>query len=342
MTETNLTATPIYHSNFEEIVLQHLRVREPMCVWSPPGCGKTEHIKQIVESAGYEFIDWRLALMDAVDVRGIPYRGEDGRTHYASPASLPVEGCKPTVLMLDEIGQAHSSVVGPAGQLINERMLGDYKLPDNVVIFAASNRHFDRAAVNRMPTHTANRFLHYELVVRPLEWIDWAINAGINSHVVSYIKFRPEQIYQFDPKATAPAFPSLRTWVKLSNMLDGVADNSELIGTFARAAVGQATGGEFAGFVSALDQLPDIDDIIANPDDHDAPKEPDLRYALTSALARRVDEDNVENIWQFMLKMPDEFQVLWAKFALVNEDFDITQHPVHNEITSLHKAILTS
>ena len=299
-------------------------------------------MKQIIESAGWAFIDWRLAQMDAVDVRGICYRGEDGRTHYAPPASLPFSDCQPTVLFLDEISQAHPSVSGVAGQLINEGALGEYKLPDNVVIFAASNRHFDRASVNRMPSHTANRFMHYELVVRALEWCDWAVDAGVDARVVSYIRFRPEQMYQFDPKATAPAFPSLRTWVKLSNMLDGVEDSSELVNTFARASVGDATGGEFAGFVSALDRLPDIDALIADPDAHDVPSEPDLKWAITSALARRVDEDNVENIWQFMLKMPDEFQVLWAKYALVADDFDLTQHPVYSEIINLHKAILTS
>ena len=128
--QSKLTAVPVYHSNLDSIVLQHLKTREPMCIWSPPGCGKTEHIQQIITDAGYLFVDWRLAQMDAVDVRGICFRGEDGRTHYAPPASLPVNGCQPTVLFLDEISQAHPSVAGVAGQLINERMLGEYKLPD--------------------------------------------------------------------------------------------------------------------------------------------------------------------------------------------------------------------
>tara|TARA_Y100000310_G_scaffold180951_1_gene180883 strand:+ start:1994 stop:3025 length:1032 start_codon:yes stop_codon:yes gene_type:complete len=343
MTESNLQATAIYHSNLESVVLRHLKTKEPMMLWSPPGCGKTEHMKQIIESAGYDFIDWRLAQMDAVDVRGIPYKGEDGRTHYAVPGTLPLIGCRPTVLFLDEIMQAHQSVVAPAGQIINERGIGnDYVLPDNVVVMAASNRHFDRAAANRMPAHTANRFLHYELVVRPLEWCEWAVDANIDWRVVSYIRFRPEVIYMFDPKQTEPAFASLRTWVKLSNMIDGLADNDPLIDTFSKASVGRAVGGEFRAFVDSLDKLPDIDDVIANPDNYDVPKDRCLQYAMVSALTHRTDESNVENVWKMMIKFDDEYQTFWAKDVIALGAFDLTQHPVYNEVLTLCKQQLTT
>ena len=343
---TTLVATPLYHANsevasLESAVQRHLVTQIPMCVWSPPGCGKTEHIKQIIESAGFIFLDWRLAQMDQCDVRGIPYI-LDGRTYYAPPADLPAIGCAPTVLFLDELMQAHPSVVAVAGQVINERRIGGYTLPDNVVVMAATNRPFDRAAANRMPGHTAGRFLHYELVVRPTDWCDWAVANNVDDRVVAYLRFRPDQCYKYDPKASTPAYPSLRTWTRLATMIDGLGNDNPMLSTYARAAIGDATGGEFAAFITALERLPDIDAIIADPDAHDDPVEPDLRFAVSAALARRCDEDNVENVWQYMLKLDDEYQCLWAKDVIAIGDFDITQHEVFTEIVSLHQTILTS
>tara|TARA_R110002020_G_scaffold160008_4_gene344332 strand:+ start:1906 stop:3018 length:1113 start_codon:yes stop_codon:yes gene_type:complete len=342
MENNKLTAVPVYHNNLAEIVKGHLATKIPMCIWSPPGCGKTDHMRQIAVEAGFAIIDWRLAQMDAADVRGIPYIGDDGRTHYAPPATLPVEGCGPTVLFLDEIMQAHGSVTAVAGQIIHERRLGDYVLPDNVVVFAASNRHFDRAAANRMAAHTANRFLHYELVVNSHDWCEWAVANRVDERVVSFLRWRPELCYQYDPKSTSPAYPSLRSWTHLASIISAVDENSDIVRTYALGAVGEGAGSEFIGFIKTLRRLPDIDEIIANPDDHDDPEESDLRHGITGAMARRADEDNVENIWKFMIKLPDDWQVLWAKDVMALGFFDITQHPVYAEVISLHREALTS
>ena len=335
------TCMPILHSTLERHAIRHLNTKRPMCIWSPPGCGKTDHIRQIAANAGYDVIDWRLAQMDAVDVRGIPYRGEDNRTHYAPPASLPADDCGPTLLFLDEIMQAHSSVSAVAGQLIHERRLGDYHLPDNVVVFAASNRHFDRAAATRMAAHTANRFLHYELEIRPTEWCDWATANRVDDRIIGVIRWRPELVYQYDPKEIEPAYPSLRSWTNLSDLIDGETDTI-MLHSFSCAAVGRATGSEFTGYVKALRQLPDLDEIIADPDAYDDPEQPDLRNGVTAGLARRADENNIEAIWRYMIKLADDWQVLFAKDVMALGYFDLTQTEVYNEIVSLHAEALTA
>lgn len=329
----------IRHSQFDAIASVHLLKRTPMFIWSPPGCGKTEHLAQICESLGFDLIDWRLAQMDAVDVRGIPFRTNDGRTDYAPPLSLPEEGCGPTVLFLDELMQAHPSVVAVAGQLINERRLGDYHLPDNVVIVGASNRHTDRSAANKMPAHTANRFSHYELTVGAEEWAEWAIQNNIDERVIAFVRFRPELVYQFDPKSDEVAYPTLRSWTRLSSLIDGV-DDSALLHPLAVATVGGGAGAEFVAFCTALDDLPDLDALIANPADHVDPQRADLRYAITTALSRRADDANVESIWAFLLKLPAEYQVLWAKYVRSLNQFDFLSTGVYLDVIAIHRDIL--
>jgi len=344
-TNDTLVAVKIYHSQIERLLLKHFAVKEPMFVWSPPACGKTSIINQICEAQGWKLFDVRLAQMDAVDVRGIPYKGEDGRTHYANPSWLPAEDGSdgPCVVFLDEYMQARPDVASVMGQAINERRLGEYVFPDNCLIVGASNRQSDRASTNRMPTQIANRFAHYELAVKPTEWCEWGMANGIDERVIGFIRFRPELVYQFDPKQTKPAYATLRTWEKVSNMIKGEASSDiDFIEQVSYALVGEAVGSEFVGFVRALDVLPDIGEIIANPDDHDDPEKPDLRYAVSSALSRYADSDNVENIWSYLLKLPAEFQILWSKDVLAIGEFDMTQHPVYHEVISLHRDILTT
>jgi hypothetical protein len=344
MQDNNLTAVPMNHSHMPRMIQKHMETKVPMFIWSPPGCGKTAIVEAICEQFGWRLIDLRLAQMDTVDVRGIPFIFE-GRTYYAAPGALPPEDGSwgPCIIFLDEYMQARQDVAAVSGQLVNERRLGDYHLPDNVLIMAASNRAGDRAASGRMPTQIANRFLHYELVVRPTEWCDWATANGIDDRVVAFIRFRPELVYQFDPKATAPAYPTLRTWEKVSTMIKGEASSDvEYIRRVTYAAVGEGAGAEFVGFVTALENLPDIDAIIADPDAHDDPERPDLRFAVAAALGRRADQGNVESIWSYLLKLPAEWQVLWSKDVVSLGDFDLTQHPVYNEIISLHRDILTA
>ena len=344
---------PIGHNQLDEIVAVHLASREPMFLWGSPGGGKSAHLESAVTKCGYVYNDMRMAEKDTADVRGVPKPvqvtvGEftEWVTQWARPSDLPSHDCPPTVINLDELQQAHQSVGVLAGRLVNERKIGDYTLNDNVVVFGASNLHTDRAGANRMLSHTANRFMHYELMIDAHQWTgDYAVSADIDPRVIGFIRFRPELVYKFDPKDASPAFPSLRMWEKLSNVLKHVENNNlVLLNAVSCGAVGMAVGSEFVGFCRGLDRLPDIQAIIADPDAHDDPVEPDLRYAVGSALARFSDEDNIENIWQYMGKLPAEYQVLFAKDVVANTSnsgFDLTQHSVYTEIINLHQDMLT-
>ena len=101
-------------------------------------------------------IDLRLALMEPTDLRGIPYYNEKtGQMMWAPPADLPTQELADQfeciVLFLDEMNQAPQSVQAAAYQLILNRRLGTYTLPDNVLIVAAGNRESDRGVAYRMP-----------------------------------------------------------------------------------------------------------------------------------------------------------------------------------------------
>ena len=67
---------------------------------------------------------------------------------WAPPQELPTEEFAKkfnyVVLFLDEMNSAAPAVQAAAYQLILNRRIGQYKLPDNVLIVAAGNREADK------------------------------------------------------------------------------------------------------------------------------------------------------------------------------------------------------
>ena len=85
------------------------------------------------------------------------------------------------------MNSAAPAVQAAAYQLILNRRVGQYKLPDNVLIVAAGNREADKGVTYRMPAPLANRFVHLELAVDFDDWFAWAVENKIHNDVVGYL-----------------------------------------------------------------------------------------------------------------------------------------------------------
>jgi hypothetical protein len=101
-------------------------------------------------------------------------------------------------LFLDELNAAPAMVQASCYQLVLDRQLGEYTLPEDWAIIAAGNRDSDRAATTRMPTPLRNRFVPFEFEVDLQEWSEWAIQNGIRPEVIAFLRFRPELLSMFD------------------------------------------------------------------------------------------------------------------------------------------------
>jgi MoxR-like ATPase len=83
-------------------------------------------------------VDLRMALMDPTDIKGVPYYSAgDNTMKWATPSELPTAefAAKHDVifLFLDELNSAPPAVQAAAYQLILNRKVGQYTLPENVV-----------------------------------------------------------------------------------------------------------------------------------------------------------------------------------------------------------------
>ena len=117
-------------------------------LWGPPSVGKSQIVMQIAQRHGVVLIDLRLSQMEPTDLRGIPFR-QGERVEWSIPSMLPEAAHHGAagILLLDEINAAPPTVTAATYQLILDRRLGDYRVPDGWALFAAGNRQGDRGVV---------------------------------------------------------------------------------------------------------------------------------------------------------------------------------------------------
>jgi hypothetical protein len=291
--------------------------KQPVFVWSGPGAGKSSVISQVAAALNLQLRDVRALLLDPVDLRGLPFLGSDGRSKWATPDFLPQDG--EGILFLDELNAAPAMVQASCYQLVLDRKLVEYTLPDGWSIVAAGNRDSDRAVTTRMPTPLRNRFVHLDFEVDLQEWSEWAIQAGIRPEVIAFLRFRPALLAAFDKDATA--FPSPRSWEFVSRILDALdsASNEAIEHELIAGAVGMGPATEFTGFLRMFRELPDIDAILMSPHQASVPDEPSAQFAVASALARSASDTNFDRICIYLDRLPTEFRVLCVHDATLRD-----------------------
>ncbi len=276
-------------------VLRAFKNKRPVFLWGPPGIGKSELIAGLTEELGGHMIDLRLGQCEPTDLRGIPYFDRDrGVMNWAPPIELPSQELADQypviVLFLDEMNSAAPAVQGAAYQLILNRQVGTYKLPDNVVLVAAGNRESDKGVSYRMPSPLANRFVHLE--VRPDfdSWFQWAVGKNIHKDVVGYLSFAKQDLFDFDAKSASRSFATPRTWSFVSDFLyDEDATDAELTDLIA-GTVGEGLAVKFMAHRKVAGQMPNPGDVLAGKVKELKVKEVSAMYSLTISMCYELQE----------------------------------------------------
>ena len=281
----------------------------PTFLWGAPGVGKSSIVKQIAKEKNIGFIDLRLALMDPTDLKGIPFYDKESHTAlWAPPAFLPKEG--EGILFLDELNSAPPSVQSSAYQLILDRRVGEYELPDGWAIVAAGNRDGDRGVTYRMPSPLANRFVHFEMEVDINDWRLWAFETGINAKIIAYISYKNEHLFTFDSKSDVKSFATPRSWEYVHSVLNSSLDASILLEVLS-GTVGKEVAVSFLSFTKVMDKLPDMEEILQTGKGEYS-EGIDVLYALSAGLVSRVLQDAscIDNLLKYTLELQSEFAVM--------------------------------
>lgn len=318
------TSTRTVSPNSAKASIKHaLRKKRPIFLWGPPGIGKSDIVAQITASLpNSHLIDVRLSLWEPTDIKGIPYFNSNANTmSWAPPSELPSQEFAAQydniVLFLDEMNSAAPSVQAAAYQLILNRKVGTYKLPDNVMIVAAGNREADKGVTYRMPAPLANRFVHLELAVNFDDWFSWAVNNKVHQDVVGYLSFSKKDLYDFDPKSPSRSFATPRSWSFVSELLEDDIDAGTTTDLVA-GAIGEGLAVKFMAHRKVAASMPNPSDILAGKVKEMKTKEISAMYSLTVSLCYELKEADAAGDKKF-----DEKVSNFLRFAMDNFDTEL-------------------
>lgn len=318
-TVTTILATNINHNPGQAIHLS-----------GPPGVGKTSLVYAAAKEAGIpedRVLLLRPALMDPVDLLGVP-AVTDGSTSFCPPANLLAfaEGTGPGVILIDELPQSAVAMQNALGGLLLEGRLGALTIDKQVARISTGNRVQDKAGASRLLSQIGNRICHLELGASLDDWSKWALGAGVDPHLIAFMRMRPNLLHDFDPDRMSN--PTPRSWEMVSRIPKTLPEHA--YHAMCSGLVGQGAAAEWVGTRKILDDMPSIDGILAAPMDAALPTEPVIRYAIASSLALQVNPRTFPQAMQYMTRLPLEFQALFVSLVHAR-DRDLLAGPAFNE-----------
>ena len=192
-----------------------LAAGDSLMQWGAPGVGKSQAVQQwnadkVLEyqrriASGENVKPWnpdvcdvRLSMKEPVDLVGVPIptKNEKGEmaTVWAIPSMWPRDDGQFSggVIHLDEMNQGQAAILNAAFQLIQDRALGEYKVPEGYLIIGSSNPAAFNNTVTEFSGPLSNRFSHFNVKANFESWMNHRLNHGGNLDVMTFLKTQGE------------------------------------------------------------------------------------------------------------------------------------------------------
>lgn len=307
--------------------------RFPILIKGAPGVGKTEIVKRACQDLETDLIISHPVVSDPTDYKGLPFPSADGTTATFLPfgdLNKLIASNRPTVFFLDDLGQASASVQAAGMQLILGRQINGHKVPDNVTFLAATNRREDKAGVMGILEPVKSRFAAIvELKTSVEDWTEWAIDNDMPHELIAFIKFRPTLLHNFEATSDIVNTSCPRTVAYVGYMLKKKMPKSIML-DLCTGATGEEFAIEFISFMNLYTNVPEITEIIKDPDKIEIPEEPSMLYAISSAISYSITLKNYKPLFTFINRLPSEFQTMTVH-DMVRKNNDIVETKAYTE-----------
>ena len=297
----------------------------PVLLWGEPGIGKTAAMSQLAADLGLPLTTVIASVHEPSDFSGLPVIGED-------PAEQGVPMAPPDwavrlvragrgLLFLDELSTAPPAVQAALLRLVLERRVGALRLPPAVRIVAAANPRSSAADGWELSPPLANRFVHlqwtyeHEVVVRGLggtwprtvlprldrELLPDAVGFARRA-VCAFLSARPTLVHRMptDEARRGGPWPSPRSWemaLRLVAFATAAGVSRDVLSIVVRGTVGDGPGLELLASLDRLD-LPDPEQLLADPAGTELPERGDLRQAVLDAVVAAVRQRPEKARWE--------------------------------------------
>lgn len=328
------------YQDIKDAVKFAILVDEPFCIAGEPGTGKTEMIDQIGEELDRPVWLFNAELYDTMDAHGVPVPNLKSKTtEWMRPNTLPFVG-NPTfinpahanrkglpIVFFDEINRASipmQSALHPAILKTNGvRKIGEHHLQEGTSIVAAMNRKQDKSGVNNLVRSLASRFTHAELTPDLEQWISgYALQQGGNFGIlISFLRLRErsadrlERIFSVDPSTLTvetKAYPNPRSWAAAAKFIDA-PDNIRLM--LLSGKIGDTAATALNGFLHIMHEIPNMQEIISNPDGARLPTNPAAMFVIVGMVAFQAEVGTFDACLRYCARLGREFEMIAVQDA---------------------------
>jgi len=340
------------------------KTKVPVVLKSPPGIGKSETINSLpsLMSKFYKeqfgLVTIHATVLDAPDVLGIlmPMAEANGEqvAKYSEPHIMRLvrkTGKARGILFIDEIGQADHLVQKALAPLFapNERRIGEHFLPDGWFVIGASNRTEDRSGVAKELSHFINRQCQINIDANIDDWTDWADTHGIHPMLVGFAQFRPGVVMTNEVPARPGPYCTPRSFTFVASYMNNMVDSKNMVlpndpvtQSVISGYIGDAAAAELFAYLKVHEFLPDWEDIVSDPAKCKTPplERLDAAYAVSNLLSTNVDEQTLEPVFTYMLRMPKELQTATARKIIQRIGGKALMLPMVEEFIKDNKALI--
>jgi len=252
-----------------------LSTNEVPLVVGESGIGKTALAKKLAEENNWSLVVIDGNLLKEGEIGGLPTiesytitnsngeKIEKKITVYAVHNKLreideEIAKGKSVLLFIDEINRCEHTVQQELMNLILNREINGYKLHDDVKILAAMNpsskygSDFDYQVVD-MDAAQENRFVWLNMEPDYNQWLNWAMDSGIEQKVIEFISTFPEYLHRInedDVRATPRSYERVSKSYKVyKEQKDSIPRNVFL--NVIKGNVGKVIAEEFISFVES-------------------------------------------------------------------------------------------
>ncbi|MFI6170761.1 AAA family ATPase [Nocardia sp. NPDC051052] len=305
----------------------------PVLLWGEPGIGKTAALTQLAADLDLPLTTVIASVHEPSDFSGLPIIGDDPAVHGVpmAPPDWAVQLVRAGrgLLFLDELSTAPPAVQAALLRLVLERRIGTLQLPPDVRIVAAANPRSSAADGWELSPPLANRFVHlqwthdHDVVVRGLggiwphatlprlapEKLTEAV-AFARRAVCVLLAARPALVHQMPTSETRRGgpWPSPRSWemtLWLIAFATAAGSSRDVLSLLVRGTVGDGPGFELLASLDRMD-LPDPEDLLADPACAVLPERGDLRQAVldgvVAAVRKRPERSRWDAAWTLLTK----------------------------------------
>ena len=309
-------------SEFSALLDSAFKESLQLLVVGPAGVGKTQAPQDWCNRNGW---DWHAVCMPLADppfLMGYPFR-ENGHAGHAPFGVLDkcLNATKPTLLILDEIGGATSTVIKAGLRLLQFKEVCGRRMPDCVKIIAMSNDIGHGADVLGMVEPMKDRFISI-INVEPHvdDTVAYGLANGWPAWLLAFLRNSPDCLHDLKPmKSMQRSGATPRGWEGVSKLDRGGFLNMPIASELICGAVGKGAGTKALAFRELVNELPDVDACILSPETSPVPDNPSARYLVSMALATKVTAGNFGQCLKYLNRLPAMFRACAIRDAFRGE-----------------------